>query len=105
MHHHAYILTKLDDRNRLHGQGKACLPTPVEGKLPPEHDDSDFEVNKKEAQKEVGTIQWLSLKSRPDISTVTAIAASCIAHNPRGLFVFAMEFGSIWEPRGNGGCF
>ena len=32
MHQHAYILTKLDDRNRLHGQGKACLPTPTEGK-------------------------------------------------------------------------
>ena len=28
LHQHAYILTKLDDRSRLHGQGKACLPTP-----------------------------------------------------------------------------
>jgi len=103
MHQHAYILTKLDDRNRLHGQGKACLPTPVEGRIPPEKDDSDFEVNKKEAQKEVGTIQWLSLKSRPDISTVTAIAASCIAHNPKealrlcdGIWKY---LGATWELR------
>ena len=103
MHQHAYILTKLDERNRLCGQGKACLPTPVEGKLFPEDEEPEFETNKKEAQKEVGTIQWLSLKSRPDISTVTAIAASCIAHNPSealrlcdGIWKY---LGATWELR------
>ena len=103
LHQHAYIVTKLDGRNRLHGQGKASLPTPTEGKLVPEKDEPEFEKNKKEAQREVGTIQWLSLKSRPDISTVTAIAASCIAHNPRealrlcdGIWKY---LGATWEMR------
>ena len=54
-----------------------------EGRLEPEPKDGEFERNKKEAQKEVGTTQWLSLKSRPDISTITSIAASRIAHNPK----------------------
>ena len=47
MHQHAYILTKLDDRNRLHGQGKACLPTPIEGRLPPGDGEPDFEIKRK----------------------------------------------------------
>ena len=83
MHQHQYILSKLHDRNRLHGFGRACLPPIHEGMLVPEEKDGEFENRKKEAHQELGTIQWLSLKYRPDISTVTSIAASCIAHNPK----------------------
>ena len=81
MQRHQYSLTNLKDK-LLHGKGKACLPMPSEGQLMPEIKDGMFEKVKKEAQQEVGTVMWLSPKTRPDIATVISDAASHVAHNP-----------------------
>ena len=84
LHQHQYILTKLRDRNLLEGHGKWNLPYTMEGKLAPEDKkDPDFEIRKKKAQVEVGTLMWLTIKTRPDIGPTVGIAASSIAHNPK----------------------
>ena len=49
---------------------------------PEDKKDSEFETRKKQAQVEVGTLMWLTIKTRPDIGPVVGIAASHIAHNP-----------------------
>ena len=82
MHQHQYLVTKLRDRNMLAGKGKNTLPMPCEGKLVPEIKDKSFEIRKKDAQKEVGTLMWAALKSRPDVAVSVSIAASQVAHNP-----------------------
>ena len=82
LHQHQYVLTKLRDRDLLEGHGKWNLPVTPEGKLVPEEKDELFPGRKKQAQKEVGTLMWLTIKTRPDIGPVVGTASSCIAHNP-----------------------
>ena len=83
LHQHQYILTKLRDRNLLEGHGKHNLPMAQEGRLAPEDKmDEGFAGRKTLAQIEVGTLMWLTIKTRPDIGPIVGIAASSIAHNP-----------------------
>ena len=70
LHQHQYILTKLRDRNLLEGRGKWSLPVSQEGKLEPEEKNDEFPGKKKLAQIEVGTLMWLTVKTRPDIGPV-----------------------------------
>ena len=81
LHQHQYILTKLRDRGLLEGRGKWSLPVSQEGKLAPEVKNDEFPRKKTLAQIEVGTLMWLTIKTRPDIGPVVGIAASSIAHN------------------------
>ena len=82
LHQYQYILTKLRDRKLLEGHGKWNLPVSREGKLDQEEKNDEFPRKKNRAQIEVGTLLWLTIKTRPDIGPVVGIAASCIAHNP-----------------------
>ena len=67
----------------MNGIGKMSLPIPHEGKLEPEDKgDSAYESKLKLAQQEVGILQWLAIKSRPDIAAATSIAATLMSKNP-----------------------
>ena len=58
------------------------MPQTLEGRLEPEAKDENFQRRKKTAQIEVGTLMWLTIKTRPDLGPVVGIAASNISHNP-----------------------
>ena len=91
------MLTKLRGRDILAGNGKKCLPMPTEGKLIPEIKDKKFEVTKKEAQREVGSLMLAALKSRPDIAVCVSVAASHVAHNPTEYVAMCRTCGSTWR--------
>ena len=46
------------------------------------------------AQQEVGALQWLALKTRPDIAAITAICASMQTKDPERAYKFTQE---IWK--------
>ena len=58
------------------------MPQTLEGQIAPEEKDEKFQERKKKAQIEVGTLMWLTIKTRQDLGPVVGIAASNIAHNP-----------------------
>ena len=61
----------------MHGQ--ANLPDVEEGNEPPVsqevRESMEYKRMLKRAQEEVGSLQWLALKTRPDIAAITAICA------------------------------
>ena len=63
-------------------KGASGLPEPLEGKLEPQTRDGAYEVAMSLAQKNLGTLLWLALRSRPDITALTAIAASLATIHP-----------------------
>ena len=84
LHQHAYLDNKL--RQRHIKTGRPALPEVEEGKAPPvsaeERNTILYQENLKKAQAEVGSLQWLALKTRPDIAVITAICASLQSRNP-----------------------
>ena len=48
----------------------------------PEDKDEKFQERKMKAQIEVGTLMWLTIRTRPDLCQIVGVAASNITHNP-----------------------
>ena len=77
----AWILQELHRRQWLHLKGCATLP-----QLELNDDevkDEAYEQNKLECQRELGTLLWMSTRSRPDIASTVGILASELTHRPK----------------------
>ena len=83
IHQRDFILAKLDARGMLTGWcAKGNLPQVQEG-LPLEDKNSpEYDGNFQKAQIEIGTLQWLAIKTRPDIAAITSILASMMTRTP-----------------------
>ena len=57
-------------------------------------DSKAFNQTLQEVQKEVGSLQWLALKTRLDIAAITAICASMMSRNPWQALVWTQE---VWK--------
>ena len=75
LHQKKYIMTKLDKRDLLTGVTKGALPMTDEGRHRDERQAQDYKKKLQESQKEVGTLMWLAIKSRPDITACVSIAS------------------------------
>ena len=83
MHQKKYILSKLHKRDLLVGKGSWKLPTVKEGKEPPmDKNSSEYVQSLKQAQEEIGTLMWLSIKTRADLLAIVSIAASIQSRDP-----------------------
>ena len=71
----------------LHSEGKDALIIPSEGSQRPatqeEKGTALYKQALERAQCEVGSIQWVALKTRPDVACATAIAASIQTRDPK----------------------
>ena len=77
VHQTQYIVAKLQKRWLLKGMNKASLRLIPEGKLAPEDKNTEeYDLALEKCRIEVGALQWLAQKSRPDIATCTSMAAS-----------------------------
>ena len=90
-----YVVAKLQKRGLLQGTCRMSLPPVPEGKLAPEDKNTqEYEIALGKCQIEVGALQWLAQKSRPDIATITSIATSIQSKTPtEGLRITA----GIWK--------
>ena len=93
LHQHEYLANKL--RQRDIRCGRPALPEVEEGKEPPVSHKvrapSLYKATLKRAQEEVGSLQWLALKTRPDIAAITAICASLQTRNPELAIKYSKE--------------
>ncbi|OLP99844.1 Retrovirus-related Pol polyprotein from transposon TNT 1-94 [Symbiodinium microadriaticum] len=77
----AWVLQELHRRQWLHLKGCTSLP-----QLELDDDevkDEAYEQNKLECQRELGTLLWMSTRSRPDIASTVGILASELTHRPK----------------------
>ena len=95
LHQFSYITTKLAERNMRNGDGKAVLPQPPEGRVEPQDKTTkEYAADLAEAQKEVGTLQWLAIKTRPDIAASCSAAASLTCGCPKACIQMCI---GIWR--------
>ena len=84
LHQEEYVRTKLSQRNV--SRGRPSLPEVSEGVVCPvskEHKLTEEYTNLlKRAQQEVGSLQWLALKTRPPIASIAAVCASMQTRHP-----------------------
>ena len=78
-----WVAQELRKRGLLHLVGCDSLPEPREGKGPAMELGPERDRMIKECQSELGSLLWLSLRSRPDVAAVVGIAACEITHDPR----------------------
>ena len=77
------------------GDGKAVLPQPPEGRVEPQDKTTkEYAADLAEAQKEVGTLQWLAIKTRPDIAASCSAAASLTCGCPKACIQMCI---GIWK--------
>ena len=73
--------------------GRPSLPEVEEGTVSPQtagmRKAQSYKDNLKTAQDEVGSLQWLALKTRPDIAAITATCASLHSRNPESAIKWA----------------
>ncbi|CAE7772831.1 unnamed protein product [Symbiodinium necroappetens] len=77
----AWILQELHRRQWLHLKG--CTSLPQLELDDDEAKDEAYEQNKLECQRELGTLLWMSARSRPDIASTVGILASELTHRPK----------------------
>ena len=83
VHQTKYIVAKLQKRGLLTGTSKASLPQIQQGRVAPEDRNSvEYERMLDKSRVEVGALQWLAQKTRPDIAAVTSMAASLQSRCP-----------------------
>ena len=96
LHQHEYVRTKL--AKRAVTKGRAGLPEVDEGSVCPVTTEykqtNEYKDLLNSAQQEVGSLQWLALKTRPDIACITAICASMQSRNPQKALDITVE---IWK--------
>ena len=96
LHQHEYLDKKLRQRGVVYG--RPALPELEEGRDLPvsaeERKSKAYAVSLKLAQEEVGSLQWLALKTRPDIAAITAICASLQTRDPDRSVKYCRE---IWK--------
>ena len=87
LHQRDYIEAELRQRGCTDNSSKDSLPTIQEGQFPPplkeEEESHEYKKDLAEAQSETGSIQWLALKTRPDIAAIAAGAASIQTRCPK----------------------
>ena len=95
IHQKDYILAKLDKRQMLSGRyTKGSLPMVKEGMEPEDRSTAEYIESVPQAQAEVGTLQWLAIKTRPDIAAITSILASLITRCPSEV---VRVVGGVWK--------
>ena len=85
LHQHEYLESKLKQRCVV--KGRASLPQIEEGRTAP----VPIELRRlmwcrealEKAQEEVGSLQWLALKTRPDIAAAVAICVGMQTRDPQ----------------------
>ena len=73
---------------------KGVLPCIREGCEMEDRNSGDYEENLPRAQMEIGTLQWLAIKTRPDISAATSILASLTTRCPTEVMRLV---GGVWK--------
>ena len=85
LHQHEYLKLKLSQRNVA--LGRPNLPEVQEGTVCPVSQEykktTEYKRLLKLTQQEVGSLQWLALKTRPDIACIVAICASMQTRQPQ----------------------
>ena len=94
LHQQNYILSKLAKRGLLSGKSRPSLPVICEGQSPPVDKNAEYLVSLKRAQEEVGTLQWLAIKSRPDIAAAISMLASMQSRDPDQVVKLTTE---VWR--------
>ena len=109
LHQHEYLRDKIVARRIL--RTRPNLPEIKEGRGEPAskevRETSAFKQALKRVQEEVGSLQWLALKTRLDIAAIVAICASLISRNPWQ--AFHLDTGDLEVPGSHSvdayGCF
>ena len=85
LHQRLYLDDKLKERRMISEEhGKETLPDPREGlQAPVEKGTAEYKEELKCAQQEVGSINWVALKTRPDVACIAAIGASLQTRDPK----------------------
>ena len=65
-----------------------------EGKWPPVEKNEDYKTALKECQSEVGSLQWASLRSRPDTSAIVGTLATMMTVDPQRVLSLAKR---VWR--------
>ena len=82
LHQTPWLTQELNKRGWLHMKGSPSLPAVPEGTLEPMTRDQQYTEVLKKAQSEVGCLQWLALRSRPDIAATVGSVACLSAIHP-----------------------
>ncbi|CAE7300743.1 RE1 [Symbiodinium sp. CCMP2592] len=77
-----WLLQELDRRGLTHLAGVQCLPDIPEGKILPRERTDSYQQELKLAQQEIGSLQWIALKTRPDIQSTVGQCASLASLDP-----------------------
>ena len=81
LHQTPWLVQELTKRGWLHMKGSPSLPTVPEGTIEPMPRDGSFSDTLRQAQGEIGCLQWLALRTRPDVAaTVGSIACISALH-------------------------
>lgn len=81
LHQTPWLVQELTKRGWLHMKGSPSLPAVPEGTVDAMPRDDSFADALRRAQGEIGCLQWLALRSRPDIAaTVGSIACMSALH-------------------------
>ena len=82
LHQTPWLTQELNKRGWLHMKGSPSLPAVPEGTLEPMTRDQQYTEVLRKAQSEVGCLQWLALRSRPDIAATVGSVACLSAIHP-----------------------
>ncbi len=96
LHQIEYLKTKLSQRNIT--KGRPNLPEVQEGTVCPVSPEykktTEYKHLLKQTQQEVGSLQWLALKTRPDVACIVAICASMQTRHPERALKLTEE---VWK--------
>lgn len=82
LHQTPWLQQELNKRGWLHMKGPPSLPNIPEGIVEPMARDDNYAKALKRAQSEVGCLQWIALRSRPDIAATVGSAACMSTVHP-----------------------
>ena len=79
----SYIEERLLERGFDKVAGRRNLPDPQEGRsCPVDRNTSEYSQDLLKCQEEVGVLNWIALRTRPDVSCIVSICASLMTVNP-----------------------
>ena len=79
---HRWLAQELQRRALTQMAGTASLPNLDDLPLNPEPKDKDHEANVKACQREVGSIMWAAMRTRPDVQAMISLLACIVTTHP-----------------------
>ena len=83
LHQGAWIQSEIRKRSWLHLGSAETLPELDEGKWVPQEKTLEYKEALKDCQSEIGSLQWLCQRTRPDLCAVTGSLASLMTVDPK----------------------